>query len=115
MSQERLKIEEAEAALRHVEDDMVLGWGTDRTVIASSRALTASGKWLKGAVSSSDDITQRLEEIGVDVIDLNHTVDLALYIDGADEVEGNRHLIKGGGGALTREKIIAEDSRRFVS
>jgi len=114
MSQERLKIEVAEAALRHVEDGMVLGVGTGSTVNAFIRALAASGKRLKGAVSSSDDTTQRLEEIGVDVLDLNHTGDLALYIDGADEVDGNRHLIKGGGGALTREKIIAEASRRFV-
>src|SRR5690625_6733090 len=78
MSQERLKIEVAEAALRHVEDGMVLGVGTGSTVNAFIRALAASGKRLQGAVSSSDDTTRRLEEIGVDVLDLNHTGDLAL-------------------------------------
>ncbi|MFP4207100.1 MAG: ribose-5-phosphate isomerase RpiA [Wenzhouxiangella sp.] len=114
MSQARLKIEVARAALEFVEPGMVLGVGTGSTVNAFIDELAESGVTLKGAVSSSSATTARLEEIGVEVMDLNHTGDLELYIDGADEVDDHRRLIKGGGGALTREKIIAAASRRFV-
>jgi ribose 5-phosphate isomerase A len=114
MSQQRLKIEVARAALEYVEDGMLLGVGTGSTVNAFIDELAASGKRLEGAVSSSEATTERLREIGVRVMDLNHTGDLALYIDGADEVDPHRRLIKGGGGALTREKIIAAASRKFV-
>jgi len=114
MSQQRLKIEVARAALKYVEDDMLLGVGTGSTVNAFIDELAASGIRLAGAVSSSEATTERLTAIGVQVMDLNHTGDLELYIDGADEVDGHKRLIKGGGGALTREKIIAEASRRFV-
>jgi ribose 5-phosphate isomerase A len=114
MSQQRLKIEVARAALEHVEDGMLLGVGTGSTVNAFIDELAASGKRLEAAVSSSEATTERLEKIGVRVMDLNHTGDLELYIDGADEVDAHRRLIKGGGGALTREKIIAAASHRFV-
>ena len=114
MSQERLKIEVARAALKHVEDGMLLGVGTGSTVNAFIDELETSGIRLEGAVSSSESTTRRLKKIGVAVMDLNHTGDLELYIDGADEVDAHRRLIKGGGGALTREKIIAGASRRFV-
>jgi len=114
MSQKRLKIEVAQAALRHVEEGMVLGVGTGSTVEAFIDQLAASGKRLNGAVSSSEETTRRLKAIGVNVVDLNHTGDLELYIDGADEVDPHKRLIKGGGGALTREKIIAGASRRFL-
>ncbi len=114
MSKQRLKIEVARAALEHVEDGMLLGVGTGSTVNAFIDELAASGKRLEAAVSSSEATTERLEKIGVRVMDLNHTGDLALYIDGADEVDPHGRLIKGGGGALTREKIIAGASRRFV-
>lgn len=114
MSQERLKIEVAQAALKHVEDGMLLGVGTGSTVNAFIDQLAASGKRLEAAVSSSEATTERLEAIGVRVVELNHTGDLELYIDGADEVDEHKRLIKGGGGALTREKIIAGASRRFV-
>jgi len=114
MSQQRLKIEVARAALEFVEDGMVLGVGTGSTVNAFIDQLAASGRRLNGAVSSSDETTRRLTEIGVRVLDLNHTGDLEVYIDGADEVDAHRRLIKGGGGALTREKIIAGASRRFI-
>jgi len=114
MSQARLKIEAARAALRDVEDGMVLGVGTGSTVNAFIEQLGASGRRLEGAVSSSEETTRRLEAIGVPVVELNHTGDLELYIDGADEVDGHRRMIKGGGGALTREKVIAAASRRFV-
>lgn len=114
MSQQRLKIEAAQAALRYVEEGMVLGVGTGSTVNAFIDALAASGKRLEGAVSSSEETTRRLQALGVPVLELNHTGDLELYIDGADEVDEHKRLIKGGGGALTREKIIAQASRRFV-
>jgi len=114
MSQKRLKIEVAQAALRQVEEGMVLGVGTGSTVEAFIDQLAASGKRLNGAVSSSEETTRRLKAIGVNVVDLNHTGDLELYIDGADEVDPHKRLIKGGGGALTREKIIAGASRRFL-
>lgn len=114
MSQQRLKIEVAKKALSYVEPGMVLGVGTGSTVNAFIDALGTSGIRLGGAVSSSEETTQRLKAIGVEMMDLNHTGDLSLYIDGADEVDDHRRLIKGGGGALTREKIIAAASRRFI-
>lgn len=114
MSQARLKIDVAREALKRVEDGMVLGVGTGSTVNALIDLLGDSGQRLEGAVSSSEQTTERLAAIGVKVLDLNHTGDLELYIDGADEVDSHRRLIKGGGGALTREKIIAGASRRFI-
>ena len=114
MSTSRLKIEVARAALKYIEDGMVLGVGTGSTVNAFIDELASAGIRLEGAVSSSDQTTERLKKIGVSVRELNHTGDLDLYIDGADEVEGGKRLIKGGGGALTREKVIAGASRRFV-
>jgi ribose 5-phosphate isomerase A len=114
MSQQRLKIEVARAALGYVEDGMTLGVGTGSTVNAFIDELAASGKRIEAAVSSSDETTRRLEAIGINVIDLNQTGDLECYIDGADEVDDHKRLIKGGGGALTREKIIAAASRKFV-
>lgn len=114
MSQERLKIEAAQAALEYVEDGMVLGVGTGSTVNIFIRELQSAGIRLDGAVSSSQATTRALEEIGVRVVDLNAASQLDVYIDGADEVDPFRRLIKGGGGALTREKICAAASSKFV-
>lgn len=114
MSQQRLKIDVARAALKYVKNGMTLGVGTGSTVNAFIDELASSGIQLDGAVSSSEETSERLHKIGVRVRELNHTGDLELYIDGADEVDAHKRLIKGGGGALTREKIIAGASRQFV-
>ncbi|MEJ2534692.1 MAG: ribose-5-phosphate isomerase RpiA [Gammaproteobacteria bacterium] len=114
MDTDQLKREVAAAALEFVRDDMVLGVGTGSTVNCFIDALGQIGKRIAGAVSSSEATTERLRAIGIEVLDLNHTGDLDLYIDGADEFDRHRRLIKGGGGALTREKIVAAASRRFV-
>ncbi len=114
MSQEQWKQEVAEAAVDYVREDTILGVGTGSTVNAFIDALAVSGKRLEAAVSSSEATTERLRAMGVEVLDLNQAGTLDLYIDGADEFDPHRRLIKGGGGALTREKIVAEASRRFV-
>jgi len=113
MSQE-LKQQVAEAALRYVENDMILGIGTGSTVNCFIEALGRSGRQLEGAVSSSDESTRRLKALGIQVLDANAAGPLSLYIDGADEIDPHLRLIKGGGGALTREKIIAAASQRFI-
>jgi len=102
------------AALRYLEDGMVIGVGTGSTVKHFIDALAPWRDRLKGAVSSSESSTARLRAIGIEVLDLNRTGDLELYVDGADETDRHRRLIKGGGGALTREKIVAAASRRFI-
>ncbi len=108
------KIRVAEAALAFVKEDSVLGVGTGSTVNCFIDALANSGKRISAAVSSSAATTARLQEAGIEVRELNHAGTLDMYIDGADEFDKHRRLIKGGGGALTREKIIAAASRKFV-
>jgi ribose 5-phosphate isomerase A len=108
------KIRVAEAALVWVRNDAVLGVGTGSTVNCFIDALAASGKRIEAAVSSSEATTDRLKAVGIHVRELNHAGTLDLYIDGADEFDAHRRLIKGGGGALTREKIVAGASRKFV-
>jgi ribose 5-phosphate isomerase A len=112
--QQALKQQVAEAALSHVRSDSVLGVGTGSTVNCFIDALAASGIRIEAAVSSSEASTGRLESHGFEVLDLNLAGTLDLYIDGADEFDVHRRLIKGGGGALTREKIVTAASRRFV-
>ncbi len=103
-----------EKAIDYVEDGMVVGVGTGSTVAYFIDALAALKDRIAGAVSSSEQSTARLKSHGIDVLDLNATGPLHLYVDGADECDPHKRLIKGGGAALTREKIIAEASTKFV-
>ncbi|MBA3928919.1 ribose 5-phosphate isomerase A [Pseudoxanthomonas japonensis] len=103
-----------EKAIEFVEDGMIVGVGTGSTVAYFIDALGGIKDRIKGAVSSSEQSTARLRQHGIEVLDLNHTGTLSLYVDGADECDPHKRLIKGGGAALTREKIIAEASKQFV-
>ncbi len=103
-----------EKALDYVEDGMIVGVGTGSTVAYFIDALGRIKHRLQGAVSSSEQSTQRLRSHGIEVFDLNVAGPLPLYVDGADECDPHKRLIKGGGAALTREKIIAEASAKFV-
>ena len=103
-----------EKAIDYVQDGMIVGVGTGSTVAFFIDALGRIRDRIAGAVSSSEQSTTLLKGHGIEVLDLNHTGGLSLYVDGADECDGNKNLIKGGGAALTREKIIAEASRQFV-
>jgi ribose 5-phosphate isomerase A len=102
------------AALEYVEDGMTVGVGTGSTVNHFIAALRERRQRIAGAVSSSEASTRLLKEAGIEVRALNDTGDLPLYVDGADEATRHLALVKGGGGALTREKIVAAASRRFV-
>jgi len=104
----------AEKAIEYVEDGMVVGVGTGSTVAYFIDALVRVQDRIAGAVSSSEDSSTRLRQHGIEVLDLNHTGPLSIYVDGADECDPYKRLIKGGGAALTREKIIAEASERFI-
>ena len=104
----------AEKAIEYVEDGMIVGVGTGSTVAYFIDALARIQHRIKGAVSSSEQSTARLKQHGIEVIELNHSGNPSLYVDGADECDPNKCLIKGGGAALTREKIIAEASERFI-
>lgn len=112
--QQEQKRQVAEAALKWVRDGSVLGVGTGSTVNCFIEVLAKSRIQLEAAVSSSEATTDLLKSIGVDVVDLNQAGTLDLYVDGADEFDPHRRLIKGGGGALTREKVVAGASRKFV-
>ena len=115
MNQDELKKKVAEAAIKYInEDDMTLGIGTGSTVNAFIDLLPQVRDNIRACVSSSEASTARLKSLGFEVIELNQTGGLSLYIDGADECDGHNRLIKGGGGALTREKIIAEASQKYI-
>ena len=114
MSAEDKKRRAAEAAMACLEDARIIGVGTGSTVNHFIDALAAIKGRLEGAVSSSEASTQRLKKLGIPVLDLNSAGDIPVYVDGADEANRHLQLIKGGGGALTREKIVAAASRRFV-
>ncbi len=114
MANDDLKKKAAEAALAYVEDDTVVGVGTGSTVNYFIDGLARIKGRLEGAVSSSEASTQRLKAHNIPVLDLNAAGPLALYVDGADEANRHLQLIKGGGGALTREKIVAAASDKFI-
>jgi len=114
MNQDKLKRLVGKAALDHVRPDSIIGVGTGSTVNCFIEALINSGIRIEAAVSSSEATTRLLQAGGIEVVDLNQTGGLDVYIDGADEFDAHRRLIKGGGGALTREKIVAAASKTFV-
>jgi len=113
-TQDELKTLVGRAALEYVVRGEVVGVGTGSTVNKFIDALATIKDEIKGAVSSSVASTERLRALGIEVFDSNAVDELAVYIDGADEIDGRGHMIKGGGAALTREKIVAAQSRRFV-
>jgi ribose 5-phosphate isomerase A len=114
MTPEEKKRRAAEAAIDYVTDGMVVGVGTGSTVNHFIAALTGWRDRIAGAVSSSDASTLLLKQAGIEVFDLNSVGNLELYVDGADEATRHLQLIKGGGAALTREKIVASASQRFI-
>lgn len=114
LTQDELKTLVGLAALRYVVPGEIVGVGTGSTVNKFIDALASMKDQIKGAVSSSVASTQRLQALGIPVFDCNEVERLSVYIDGADEIDGKGHMIKGGGAALTREKIVAAQSDRFV-
>ncbi|MDE1952409.1 MAG: ribose-5-phosphate isomerase RpiA [Betaproteobacteria bacterium] len=114
MTQDELKQAVAHAALRQVPQGEIIGVGTGSTVNFFIDALATMKHHVRGAVSSSERSTERLKAHGITVFDLNAVERLPVYVDGADEIDPSGAMIKGGGGALTREKIIAEVADRFV-
>ena len=114
MTQDALKTLVGRAALQYVVPGEVLGVGTGSTVNKFIDALADMKAPIKGAVSSSSASTERLQALGIPVFDANAVGELSVYIDGADEIDGKGHMLKGGGAALTREKMVAAQSRRFV-
>jgi ribose 5-phosphate isomerase A len=112
--QQQLKRQVGAAALAFLEEGMVLGVGTGSTVNAMLDQMHDWAPRLKGAVSSSEGSTLKLKSLGIPVLDLNEVDSLGVYVDGADESNPRLELIKGGGAALTREKIIAAAARRFI-
>ena len=114
MTQDEMKRKAAEAALEYVITDEIVGVGTGSTVNHFIDVLAEIKHKIKGAVSSSVVSTERMEAQGIKVYDLNEVNGIEVYIDGADESDHYLNLIKGGGGALTREKIIAGASKKFI-
>jgi ribose 5-phosphate isomerase A len=114
MTQDELKTLVGQAALRYVSAGSVIGVGTGSTVNKFIDALASMKGQIAGAVSSSQASTVRLQALGIRVLDCNEVDDLAVYVDGADEIDPAGFMIKGGGAALTREKIVAAQSQRFV-
>lgn len=109
-----LKKAAAEAAMQYIENGTVVGVGTGSTVNFFIDELAKRKDDIEGAVSSSEESTKRLKAHGIEVFDLNSVADVPVYIDGADEINEHGQMIKGGGGALTREKIIAAVAHKFV-
>ncbi len=114
MNQDEMKKAAARAALDYIETGTVIGVGTGSTANHFIDALAGIKGRIEGAVASSNATAERLKKAGIAVLDLNDVGELPLYVDGADEATRHLHLVKGGGGALTREKIVAAASRKFV-
>lgn len=114
MTQDEMKKDAGWAALKYVEKDSIVGVGTGSTVNHFIDALATVKDDIKGAVSSSEASTEKLKDLGIDVFDCNEVAKLDIYVDGADEINSARDMIKGGGAALTREKIVAAISDKFV-
>lgn len=114
MTQDELKTLVGQAALQYVAPGEIVGVGTGSTVNKFIDALAALKGQIPGVVSSSVASTERLKAIGIPVFDANEVSELSVYIDGADEIDGAGNMIKGGGAALTREKIVAAQAQRFV-
>ncbi|MCA3071994.1 MAG: ribose-5-phosphate isomerase RpiA [Rhodocyclaceae bacterium] len=113
-TQDELKRSAAKAAIAHVPENAVIGVGTGSTVDFFIAELAAMKGRIEGAVSSSEGSSAKLKAAGIRVIDLNSVDEVAVYVDGADEIDARMRMIKGGGGALTREKIVAAVATRFV-
>lgn len=114
LTQQELKCEVARAALAYVEDGRILGVGTGSTVDQFIDQLPTIREKIPACVSSSERSTKHLEALGFKVLDMNEVDDIGVYVDGADEIDPGFSMIKGGGGALTREKIVASISGRFI-
>ena len=114
MTQDEKKQAAALAAIKYVKDDSIVGVGTGSTVNYFIEALASVKNKIAGAVSSSDASSERLKALGIEVFDLNSVGSFDLYVDGADEITQHRHMIKGGGAALTREKIVAAVAKKFI-
>lgn len=114
MNQDEMKTLVGQAALHYVEPGSIVGVGTGSTVNKFIDALATIKHTIKGAVSSSVASTERLKALGIEVFEAGDVQELAVYIDGADEIDHSGHMVKGGGAALTREKIVAAQSCKFV-
>ena len=114
MSQDELKRAVAKAAIEYVPVDCIVGVGTGSTANFFIDELAQIKHKIRGAVASSEASAKRLQGHGIEVLSLNDAGDLPVYVDGADEITRHMHMIKGGGGALTREKIVAAASRKFI-
>lgn len=114
MDQNTMKKAVAEAALKYIENDMIIGVGSGSTVHYFIDALRAVKGKIEAAVASSTTTAEKLKALSIPVLDLNSVNELKLYVDGADEINAAKQMIKGGGGALTREKIVAAVAEKFV-
>lgn len=114
MTQDEMKKAAGWAALEYVERDTIVGVGTGSTVNHFIDALATMKDDIKGAVSSSEASTAKLKQLGIEVFDLNNVDEIAVYVDGADEINDRMDMIKGGGAALTREKIVAAVAKKFI-
>ena len=114
MTQDEMKKAVGQAALAYVQPNTIIGVGTGSTVNCFIDALASIKDQIKAAVSSSEASTARLLALGIPVVDLNDVTEFDIYVDGADEINPQMEMIKGGGGALTKEKIVAACSKKFI-